>query len=120
MAAAKRPPRPHKKAARAEPSAADQSAADQSIRERLAQSRTPGNRPGSAGQLERWLASHPAAVTFLDNWLRMRAAGETGWSLRDVVSELRTAEYGMPAFSSDALRAWLERNRHGLFKGEAN
>jgi hypothetical protein len=64
----------------------------------------------SSGQLHTWFASHPDALAVVDEWLRLRALGETPWSLRDVIAELRL-NHSMPQFGDSGVRNWLEKNR---------
>lgn len=74
-----------------------------------------GGKPAAmSGQLGTWLNAHPAALAVVDEWLELRAVGETAWSLRDVLAELRL-NYGMPAFGDSGVRLWLERNRTALY-----
>lgn len=56
-----------------------------------------------------WLETHPAALDFVDTWLRMLKDGSSDWSVPEVEAELR-AEHGWE-FPHRALRWWLESHR---------
>jgi hypothetical protein len=82
----------------------------------MADLKTPRNgKPTISGALTMWLGHHPEAVKFLDEWLELRATGDTLWSLKDVLAELK-ASYGMPAFGDSGLRSWVERNRSEIYR----
>lgn len=73
-----------------------------------------GKPPALSGQLDAWLRAHPDALAVIDEWLELRTVGETSWSLRDVLAELRIS-HSMPAFGASGVRNWLERHRTALY-----
>ena len=74
-----------------------------------------GGKAITAGQLALWLGTHPDALKFVDEWLALRAKGETVWSLRDVLAALRE-HYNMPPFGDSGLRGWLEKHRSSAYR----
>lgn len=78
--------------------------------------RTPRNgKPAISGLLHTWLMHHPDALALIDEWLALRAIGETMWSMKDVLAELKLS-HDMPPFGDSGLRGWLERNRTELYR----
>lgn len=74
-----------------------------------------GGKAITSGQLALWMNTHPKALEFIDEWLALRAKGETVWSLRDVLVALRE-HHGMPPFGPSGLRGWLERHRSAAYR----
>lgn len=71
-------------------------------RERLSQ---PSSGQPTTGS---WMATHPVAKAFVEEWLSMLRSEETDWSVRRVHRELRE-EHGFP-FGRDAFVSWIEKH----------
>lgn len=75
----------------------------------------PGEKPKS--RIEQWMRANPDASDFVDEWLRMRAAGETDWGMQAVVNHLRE-HHGYPFGSArdhSGFRLWLREYRKGEY-----
>ena len=65
--------------------------------------------PGGAGApVVLWFDGHPEAAEFAREWRRMKAAGETDWSLRRLLRYLRE-ELDFPFHTRDALERWFAK-----------
>ncbi len=67
-----------------------------------------GPRPGEkASPIQAWMADHPAAVKFVDDWLAARADGDTKWGAKAAVHHLRE-KHGFPFSATSGFVKWVK------------
>lgn len=64
----------------------------------------------------RWFDGHPKAKKFVEEWLRMRATGDTLWSAQDVLDHLHS-EHGYPFQTVNGFTTFVKRQYPDLYRG---
>ena len=69
----------------------------------------------SKSRIRRWFTDHSDAEEFLATWLKMRAAGESSWSVEHLRQHLRE-EWGFPFKSYSSLSTWIKDTWPGEYQ----
>lgn len=64
----------------------------------------------------KWFDGNPEAKDFVEEWLKMRAKGESLWSAADVLEHLQE-EHGYPFGSAGSFAQMCRKNWPKLYRG---
>ena len=75
----------------------------------------PPNKAKDTSRLAPWFSAHPEALARVDEWLELRAKGQSTWTAADIYAEM-TEIYGPLPCTLGRFRDWLDRHRTAIYR----